>query len=97
MSINLFIYFFFKKKAISYAPYKSDPMMGCRVNMEQEPFLKRFKCAIIAPIRMNYILSPYIKKLDDLKRSVGISNSDFIIEKLQNSLFLADTFFGFEV
>jgi hypothetical protein len=71
-------------------------MIGCNVNMEQETFLKRFKCAIITPIQMHYILSPYIEELNELRRSVGITNSNFY-EKLQNSLFLADTFFGFEV
>jgi hypothetical protein len=88
--------FFFKKKAISHAPYRSDPMMGCHANMEKETFLKRFRCAIITPIQINYVLSPYTKKLDELRESVGISSSNFF-EKLQNSLFLADTFFGFEV
>ncbi|RIA81462.1 Glycosyltransferase Family 1 protein [Glomus cerebriforme] len=84
------------KLSMSYAPYKSDPMIGCHVNMEQETFLKRFKCAIITPIQINYILSPYVKELDELKKSVGISSSNFF-EKLQNSLFLANTFFGFEI
>ncbi|PKC64679.1 UDP-Glycosyltransferase/glycogen phosphorylase [Rhizophagus irregularis] len=83
------------KLSMSYAPYKSDPMIGCNVNMEQETFFKRFKCAIITPIQMNIILSPYIKELDELRRRVGITSSNFS-EKLQNSLFLADTFFGFE-
>ncbi|CAI2166617.1 8763_t:CDS:2 [Funneliformis geosporum] len=71
------------------------PMMGCHVNMEREPFLERFRCAIIAPIQMNYVLSPYTKRLNELRKSLDVSNSESF-EKLQNSLFLADTFFGFE-
>ncbi|CAG8556600.1 14282_t:CDS:2 [Funneliformis mosseae] len=80
---------------MTYVPYKSDPMMGCHVNMERETFLERFRCAVIAPIQMNYVLSPHTKRLNELRKSIDISNSKSF-EKLQNSLFLADTFFGFE-
>ncbi len=81
---------------MSYVPYKSDPVMGCHVNMEREPFLERFRCAFIAPIQMFYVLLPYTQKLNDLRKDIGISNSGSY-EKLRNSLLLADTFFGFEV
>ncbi|GES76951.1 glycosyltransferase family 1 protein [Rhizophagus clarus] len=84
------------KLSMQHAPYKSDPMIGCNVNMEQETFLKRFKCAIITPVQTNYILYPYNKELNKLRKSVGIKSLNSF-EKLHNSLFLADTFFGFEI
>ena len=65
--------------------------------MEKESFFKRFKCLIIQPARFLYESRQRIISLNEKRLSVGVSPISNSLERIKNSLFLADTFFGFEV
>ncbi|CAG8841816.1 291_t:CDS:2, partial [Racocetra persica] len=48
-----------KKPVVGFAsvftsppPFRSDPVMGCHVNMENESFYNRFICAVVQPLRL---------------------------------------------
>ncbi|CAG8648915.1 3721_t:CDS:2 [Funneliformis mosseae] len=81
----------------TFAPYKSDPIYGCHSNMENESFIERFKCLIIRPARFLYESRQRIISLNEKRVSVGVSPISSSLERIKNSLFLADTFFGFEI
>ncbi|GES79428.1 glycosyltransferase family 1 protein [Rhizophagus clarus] len=81
----------------TFAPYKSDPIYGCHSNMEKGSFIERFKCLIIQPARFLYESRQRIIFLNEKRLSVGVSPVTSSLERIKNSLFLADTFFGFEI
>ncbi|RGB24717.1 Glycosyltransferase Family 1 protein [Rhizophagus diaphanus] len=81
----------------TFAPYKSDPIYGCHSNMEKGSFIERFKCLIIQPARFLYESRQRIIFLNEKRLSVGVSPITSSLERIKNSLFLADTFFGFEI
>jgi hypothetical protein len=81
----------------TFAPYKSDPIYRCHSNMEKESFIERFKCLIIKPAGFLYESRQRIISLNEKRLSVGVSPVSSSLERIKNSLFLADTFFGFEV
>ncbi|PKK60368.1 hypothetical protein RhiirC2_870968 [Rhizophagus irregularis] len=75
-------------------PYKSDPMYGCNISLENESFFERFRCTLIQPLQIAYAYGPSIRKLNDIK---GQMNINPVSEKEPKfSLSLVDTFFGFE-
>jgi hypothetical protein len=65
--------------------------------MENESFIERFKCLIIQPAGFLYESRLRIISLNEKRLSVGVSPVSSSLERIKNSLFLADTFFGFEV
>ncbi|CAB5206744.1 unnamed protein product [Rhizophagus irregularis] len=76
-------------------PYKSDPMYGCNISLENESFFERFRCTLIQPLQIAYAYGPSIRKLNDIK---GQMNINPVSEKEPKfSLSLVDTFFGFEL
>ena len=78
--------------------HKSDPMFHCKVSLENESFLERFKCTLIQPIRMLYFLYPYTNRLNEIRKQINVEPIFMSAKRLsKTSLFLADTFFGFEV
>ncbi|CAG8477950.1 17758_t:CDS:2, partial [Racocetra persica] len=79
-----------------YSPYKSDPMFGCHANMEHESFIERFRCAIITPLRIIYKSRDYMIELNEIRSTVGVAPTSNSIERIKDTLFFADTFFGFE-
>ncbi|KAF0451494.1 UDP-Glycosyltransferase/glycogen phosphorylase [Gigaspora margarita] len=79
-----------------YSPYKSDPMFGCHANMELESFFERFRCAIITPIRIIYKSRNYMNELNEIRATIGIAPTSNSIERIKDTFFFADTFFGFE-
>ncbi|GBC24600.2 glycosyltransferase family 1 protein [Rhizophagus irregularis DAOM 181602=DAOM 197198] len=81
----------------TFAPYKSDPIYGCHSNMEKGSFIERFKCLIIQPARFLYESRQRIIFLNEKRLSVGVSPITSSLERIKNSLFLADTYFGFEI
>jgi hypothetical protein len=76
-------------------PYKSDPMFGCNISLENESIFERFKCALIQPLRIAYALGPFVHRLNDIRNQMNIKTVSGKVTKF--SLALADTFFGFEV
>ncbi|KAF0496927.1 UDP-Glycosyltransferase/glycogen phosphorylase [Gigaspora margarita] len=95
-----------KKPVVGYAshttfftppsPIRSDPIMGCHVNMEKESFYNRFICAIVQPLRLHWMFRDYLNHINARRAEVGISKSHEFREKA-NTLFLTNSFFGFEV
>jgi hypothetical protein len=81
---------------ISNVPYRSDPLLGCEVSMENESFWQRFKCEMFSKIKL-FLFNPYSDELNELRANYGLPNINNVFERWQNSLFLFDTFFGFEV
>ena len=78
--------------------YKSDPMFHCKVSLENESFLERFKCTLIQPFRMLYLIYPYANQLNEIRKQINVEPIFMSAKRLsKTSLFLADTFFGFEV
>ena len=78
-------------------PYRSDPVFGCKVNMESESFWQRFKCEIFPKIAIISSFKPIVDKLNKVRASHGLPYSTDIFERWKSSLFLFDTFFGLEV
>ncbi|GBB95872.1 hypothetical protein RclHR1_02630017 [Rhizophagus clarus] len=72
-------------------PYKSDPLYGCDVELENKSFFGRFWCAAIQPLIVSYTLKPSENRLDDIRRQLNIKSASKV------SLALIDTFFGFEI
>ncbi|KAF0561837.1 UDP-Glycosyltransferase/glycogen phosphorylase [Gigaspora margarita] len=95
-----------KKPVVGYAsgaifftsppPTRSDPVMGCHVNMEKESFYNRFICAIVQPLRLHWVFRDYLNHINARRAEVGVSKSHDFRERA-NTLFLTDSFFGFEV
>lgn len=65
--------------------------------MENEPFIERFRCAIIIPIMIIYESRSWVNELNEIRSKAGVSPVSSSIERVKDSLFFADTFFGFEV
>ncbi|CAG8748410.1 31891_t:CDS:2, partial [Gigaspora margarita] len=80
-----------------YTPYRSDPSLGCHVNMEHESFIERFRCAIIAPIQYFYQTRKYTNDLNKLRAIVGVAPTSNYNDRLKDSLYFSDSFFGFDV
>ncbi|GBC09748.1 hypothetical protein RclHR1_09090006 [Rhizophagus clarus] len=76
--------------------HKSDPMFRCNISLENESFLERFKCIIIFPLKLAYMMSPLLTQLNNVReqanvKPIALGNTPKI------SLHLIDTFFGFEL
>ncbi|PKC56920.1 hypothetical protein RhiirA1_428832, partial [Rhizophagus irregularis] len=54
-------------------PYKSDPMYGCNISLENESFFERFRCTLIQPLQIAYAYGPSIRKLNDIKGQMNIN------------------------
>ncbi|CAG8567178.1 14385_t:CDS:2 [Acaulospora colombiana] len=77
--------------------YRSEVWYDCHVSMENESFLNRFRCAIIEPMRFAFGMRSVDEELNEIRVQVGVNTAINPYEIVRNSLFLADTFFGFEV
>jgi hypothetical protein len=76
-------------------PYKSVPMFGCNISLENESFFERLRCVLIQPLRIAYVLGPYALRLNGIRNQMNVKT---VSGKVPNfSLALANTFFGFEV
>ncbi|PKK76060.1 UDP-Glycosyltransferase/glycogen phosphorylase [Rhizophagus irregularis] len=73
-------------------PYKSDPVFGCNISLENEPFFERFRCALIQPLQIAYAYRPFTRQLNDIRDQMNIKSVSGKV-----SLALIDTFFGFEL
>ncbi|KAF0553051.1 UDP-Glycosyltransferase/glycogen phosphorylase [Gigaspora margarita] len=82
---------------ISNAPYKSDPMLGCHANMENESFYDRFNCAIILPLKLFWSSIDFIRDINAKRANVGVDPHWDLRGRVSNLLMLSNTFFGFEV
>ncbi|KAF0368590.1 UDP-Glycosyltransferase/glycogen phosphorylase [Gigaspora margarita] len=86
---------------ITQPPYKSDPIFGCHVNMENESFYNRFRCAIIEPLKFIWKIfrmsNPPINELNIQRAKVGVEPYWDLKGRISNILFLFDSFFGFEI
>ncbi|CAG8842784.1 13432_t:CDS:2, partial [Racocetra persica] len=85
----------------SYLPhplYTEDPIFGfgCHVNMENESFYNRFRCAIIVPLIKAWKTKDHIKDINAQRALVGIDPYWDERGRVLNVLMLANTFFGYE-
>ncbi|CAG8832470.1 20014_t:CDS:2, partial [Gigaspora margarita] len=78
-------------------PYKSDPIFGCHVTMENESFYDRFKCAVIKPFQFIWSLMSMGSNLNNQRVSLGVEPYWNLRSRTDNILFLFDTFLGFEL
>ncbi|CAG8742307.1 13480_t:CDS:2, partial [Ambispora leptoticha] len=85
------------------APYKSDPVYttnyisGCHVSLENLSFWDRFKCvAILHPI-LKLIRYESMFYLNSYRSAHGIEWIWSPMERTKDSLYLANSFFGFEI
>ncbi|KAF0434571.1 UDP-Glycosyltransferase/glycogen phosphorylase [Gigaspora margarita] len=78
-------------------PFISDPLMDCRVNMENESLYNRFMCAIVQRLRVTWLLRNSFNTLNYKSAEIGVSKYGDIKERLANTLILVDSFIGFEV
>ncbi|CAG8843391.1 30147_t:CDS:2, partial [Racocetra persica] len=92
-----------KKPVVGFAsvftsppPFRSDPVMGCHVNMENESFYNRFICAVVQPLRLNWYSRDNLNYINARRAEVGVRKYHDFRERA-NTLFLTDSFFGFEV
>ena len=76
-------------------PYKSDPLFGCNISLENESFLERFRCTILQPLHIAFTLGHHANKLNDLREKMNVKSRSGKVPK--TDLALIDTFFGFEV
>ncbi|CAB4430087.1 unnamed protein product [Rhizophagus irregularis] len=77
-------------------PQKSGPNSLCNVSLENESFLERFKCIIVDPFKISYMLYPFIKSLNNFREQVN-AKPLYMGNSQKLSLHLVDTFFGFEL
>ncbi|CAB5322183.1 unnamed protein product [Rhizophagus irregularis] len=75
--------------------YKSDPLMGCNISLENESFFERFRCTLIQPLQIAYVFGPFARRLSDIRDQMNIKSVSGKVPKV--SLALIDTFFGFEL
>ncbi|GBC19296.2 glycosyltransferase family 1 protein [Rhizophagus irregularis DAOM 181602=DAOM 197198] len=75
--------------------YKSDPIFGCNISLENESFFERFRCTLIQPLEIAYAYKPFVRQLNDIRDQMNIKSVSEIVPKV--SLALIDTFFGFEL
>ncbi|CAI2181915.1 6514_t:CDS:2 [Funneliformis geosporum] len=80
-----------------HTPYKSDPMLGCKVSLEHESFWQRFNCEIFASIKFMMKLLPAFKRFNEIRVGLGLPSYSTPFEHWKNSLFLVDNFFGVEI
>ncbi|RGB41372.1 Glycosyltransferase Family 1 protein [Rhizophagus diaphanus] len=76
-------------------PYKSDPLLGCNISLENESFFERFRCTLIQPLQIAYAFWPFVRQLNDIRDQMNIKSVSGNVPKV--SLALIDTFFGFEL
>ncbi|GBB97790.1 hypothetical protein RclHR1_03070006 [Rhizophagus clarus] len=81
----------------SHASYKSDPIFGCKVNMENESFWERFRCELITPLKFVWSFKSSLAEFNKLRANYGLPALNNPFEKWQSSLFLFDNFFGFDI
>ncbi|GBB83424.1 hypothetical protein RclHR1_10150001 [Rhizophagus clarus] len=80
---------------IDPVPYKSDPLYGCDVSLENKSFFERFRCTIIQPLQIAYELGPLGRQLNNIRKQMNIKTVSGKVPKV--SLALIDTYFGFEL
>ncbi|GBC04756.1 hypothetical protein RclHR1_05850005 [Rhizophagus clarus] len=79
-------------------PYKSDPLIGCNISLENESISERFRCNFIQLIRVFYSLSGVMNYLNDIRKQMNVEPGYIIPGRsVKASLILVDTFFGFEL
>ncbi|RIB27759.1 Glycosyltransferase Family 1 protein [Gigaspora rosea] len=76
-------------------PYRSDPLMGCHVTMENESFYNRFIC-IIKPLKFLLNSAP-LGEVNSQREKVGVDPSWDFRGRISNILILTDNFYGFEI
>ena len=79
------------------APYKSDPLFGCKINMESKPFLERLKCFTIPIVKFIWQSRSSISHLNEIRTKLGIEPTNYPFERARKSLTFTDSFFGFEI
>ena len=79
------------------APYKSDPLFGCKINMESKPFLERLKCFTIPTAKLIWQSRSSISHLNEIRAKLGIEPTNYPFERARKSLTFTDSFFGFEI
>ncbi|CAG8470021.1 22388_t:CDS:2 [Cetraspora pellucida] len=82
---------------LPHPPYLSDPIYGCHVNMENESFYNRFKCAIIIPLKHAWSARDTIKGINAQRALVDIDPFWDIRGRISSLLMLSNNFFGFEI
>ncbi|RIB22907.1 Glycosyltransferase Family 1 protein [Gigaspora rosea] len=82
---------------VSPPPYKSDPMLGCPVNMENESFYNRFRCALISPLQFIWSANENLVDLNVQRAKVGVEPHWNPRGRISNILMLFDSFLGFEI
>ncbi|GBB87969.1 hypothetical protein RclHR1_14480002 [Rhizophagus clarus] len=79
-------------------PYKSDPIFGCNISLENESILERFRCNFIPPLQLIYSFFNLMSQLNDIRGQMNIEPGRIALGKSPKaSLILVDTFFGFEL
>ncbi|PKY22126.1 UDP-Glycosyltransferase/glycogen phosphorylase, partial [Rhizophagus irregularis] len=76
-------------------PYKSDPMFGCNISLENESFFERFRCTLIQPLQITYAYRPFTRQLNDIREQMNIKSVSGKVPKV--TLALINIFFGFEL
>jgi hypothetical protein len=79
-------------------PYKSDPMLGCNITLENESIIERFKCNFILPLQFFGTISNIMSQINDIRKQMNIEPGNIVFGgKIKASVVFIDTFFGFEV
>ncbi|CAB5369309.1 unnamed protein product [Rhizophagus irregularis] len=81
---------------LTHTPYRSDPIFGCKVNMENESFWERFRCEFISPLQFLWSFKSSFDNFNKVRAGYGLPSLKSPFERWQNSLFLVDNFFGYE-
>ncbi|CAG8568925.1 2012_t:CDS:2 [Ambispora gerdemannii] len=85
------------------APYKSDPIYktdyisGCHVSLENLSFWDRFKCAVILHPILKLLQYESMFYFNSHRSAHGIEWVWSPMERIKDSLYLANSFFGFEI
>jgi hypothetical protein len=94
-NILLFSYFIL---VMDPKPYKSDPMFGCSISLENASILERFRCNFIQPLLFIYSFNSIMNQINDVRKQLNIEPGNIALGRgVKSSLVLIDTFFGFEV
>ncbi|CAG8692026.1 11381_t:CDS:2, partial [Gigaspora margarita] len=76
--------------------YRSDPLFGCHVTMENESFYSRFRCAVIEFSKyILYIVSSY--NVNSQRTKVDVDPYWDTKGRISNILMLTNNFYGFEI
>lgn len=79
-------------------PYKSDPMFGCNISLEDASILERFRCNFIEPLLFIYSFNSIMNQMNDVRKQMNVEPGNISFGRgAKSSLILVDTFFGFEV